>query len=190
MSLRQSASVHVCPLRLVPEILKRTDAQHLVSAINADLMPMTPEAIAADRHLKLGMHDIVEPRPGLVCPGPEHISELLEFVHSWDRREPMLIHCYAGISRSTAAAFIALCALNPDASEDLIASRLRLSSETACPNRLFIALADKMLGRDGRMITAVGRMGRGTPADECSPFGLPAVRTTGAKVAVRISNAA
>ena len=91
----------------------------------------------------------------------------------------MLIHCYAGISRSTAAAFIALCALNPHTSEELIASRLRLSSETACPNRLFVALADKMLGCDGRMIAAVAKMGGGILADEYSLFGMPAVHALG-----------
>jgi hypothetical protein len=82
----------------------------------------------------------------------------------------MLIHCYAGISRSTAAAFIALCALNPHTPEDVIASCLRSSSDTASPNRLFVTLADKVLRRDGRMIAAVNGMGQSRVADECTPF--------------------
>ena len=86
----------------------------------------------------------------------------------------MLVHCYAGISRSTAAAFIALCALNPHTPEELIASGLRSSSDTASPNRLFIALADKVLRRDGRMIAAVNGMGQSRVADECTPFAVSA----------------
>ncbi len=109
-----------------------------------------------------------------VLPASEHVLELLDFVQSWDRREPMLIHCYAGISRSTAAAFIALCALNPHTPEEVIANGLRSSSDTASPNRLFVALADKALGRDGRMITAVNGMGQSRIADECTPFAVSA----------------
>ena len=138
----------------------------------ASLKSASPQAaqISPKRHLRLAMHDIVERRMDQVLPASEHVLELLDFVQSWDRREPMLIHCYAGISRSTAAAFIALCALNPQTPEELIASDLRSSSETVRPNRLFVALADKVLRRDGRMIAAVNNMGQSRVADECTPF--------------------
>ena len=172
LSLRQTASLHVCPLRRVQEISARISARHLISAIDDDLLPETPRSIAPDRHLRLTMHDIIEPRAGLVLPDTSHVLELLEFVHSWNRKDPMLIHCYAGISRSTAAAFIALCALNSNTSEELIATSLRLSSDTATPNCLFVAYADKTLRREGRMIAAVAKIGSGRIAAECSPFAL------------------
>ena len=73
----------------------------------------------------------------------------------------MVIHCWAGISRSTAAALISLCALNPRCAEHLIARRLREASPTAYPNRLMIRLADAALGRKGRMVAAVEAIGRG-----------------------------
>ena len=190
MTLRPRASVDVCPLRLVPEIIKRTGARHLVSAIDAALLPTTPEMISPERHLRLVMHDIVEARTEQVLPATEHVMQLLDFVQSWDRREPMLIHCYAGISRSTAAAFITLCALNPHTPEELIASGLRRSSETASPNRLFVALADKALRRDGRMIAAVYGMGQSRMAPECIPFGLPASYGIGGELPAYIPNAA
>ncbi len=173
--MRHTESVHICPLRLVPEMIERTGARHLVSAVSADLIPPTPATISPVRHLRLAMHDIVERRMDQVLPGSGHVLELLDFVQSWDRREPMLIHCYAGISRSTAAAFIALCALNPQTPEEVIASGLRSSSETARPNRLFVALADQVLRRDGRMIAAVNGMGQSRLADECTPFEVSAL---------------
>ena len=142
----------------MPATIARIGARHLVSVIDAEFLPDTPSAIRRDRHLKLDMHDITEVQSGLTPPAAEHVAELLDFVQRWDKDAPLLIHCFAGISRSTAAAFIALCALSPRIPEDNIAAALRRSSDTAIPNRLFVALADKALGRDGRMVAALHTM--------------------------------
>ena len=174
MIVRQSASIHVCALRHVPEMVKRTGARHLVSAINADFIPETPTTIPGNRHLKLDMNDIVEAQPDLMLPNTGHVAKLIDFVRSWDKQAPILIHCYAGLSRSTAAAFISLCALNPRSPEDAIARALRQSSDTATPNRLFVALADKVLRREGRMIAALDSMGENRTAYECTPFRIEA----------------
>ena len=150
----------------------------MISAINADIMPATPAAIPAGRHLRLAMHDIVDAQLDMTLPAAAHVAELLDFVEDWDRRDPMLIHCYAGISRSTAAAFIALCALNPGTPEALIAKALRQSSDTASPNGLFVAIADKALGREGRMIEALRTMGPSRLAPECIPFAVSSSHDT------------
>ncbi len=172
MKGRPSASVHVCALRHIPDVLERTGASHLISAINADLAPATPARLQVDRHLKLDMHDIIEPSEGATAPAHQHVGELIEFVQTWDRSAPLLIHCYAGLSRSTAAAFIALCALNPDAPEAAIAQALRRASDTAVPNRRFVSLADAYLRRQGRMLSALELMGPNRVAAECVPFGV------------------
>jgi predicted protein tyrosine phosphatase len=133
---------------------------------------VTPAGFAPDRHLRLDMHDIIEARDGAIAPAEEHVGELIEFVRSWDRKEPLLIHCFAGLSRSTAAAFITLCALNPQAPERMIALALRRASDTAVPNRRFVALADSFLKREGRMLAALDDMGANRIAAECVPFGI------------------
>jgi predicted protein tyrosine phosphatase len=92
----------------------------------------------------------------------------------WNGEGPMVVHCWAGISRSTAAAFTALCAINPDASEQQIAASLRHASPTAYPNRLIVRLADATLGRQGRMVRAIESIGRGVVATEAVPFSLSA----------------
>lgn len=171
----QTATVHVCALRHLSDMIEQTRARHLVSAIDGFFQPATPPTVAADRHLRLEMHDVVEARPDATLPARHHVLKLVEFVHGWDRREPMLIHCYAGLSRSTAAAFIALCAINPDTPEELIARALRRSSDTAVPNRLLVALADAELGREGRMSAALTSMGPHRFAAECEPFGVDAL---------------
>jgi len=128
--------------------------------------------IRPERHLNLAISDIVEPMPGQVLPEAAHLDELLKFVHSWDRAEPMVIHCFAGVSRSTAAAYIAACALEPQRDEFAIARGLRAASPTATPNVRLVALADRALGRRGRMNEAIARIGRGQECSEGTPFAL------------------
>jgi predicted protein tyrosine phosphatase len=82
------------------------------------------------------------------------------------------VHCYAGISRSTAGAFIAACALNPRRDETAIARHIRAASPTAIPNIRLVTLADAILGRQGRMVEAVRAIGPGLSAYEGVPFRL------------------
>jgi predicted protein tyrosine phosphatase len=82
----------------------------------------------------------------------------------------MVIHCWAGISRSTASAFMAACALNPHRDEATIARQIRAASPSAYPNRLIVTLADRALGRGGRMVRALDAMGPGDMTVEGRPF--------------------
>lgn len=168
--------IHVCALSAVDELIARHRPSHLVTLINWETMIETPSAIAPGNHLKLGMNDIAEPREGLVLVGGEQVEGLLGFIRAWDekREAPLLIHCWAGVSRSTAAAYTAICALNPETSEEALAARLRAASPTATPNKRIVALADEALGRNGRMVSAIERIGRGEMAFEGAPFTLPA----------------
>ena len=82
----------------------------------------------------------------------------------------MLIHCFAGVSRSTAAAFIAVCALSPGRDENEIAWAIRQASPTATPNARLVAVADAILDRSGRMTTAISAIGRGETCEVGVPF--------------------
>ena len=164
--------LHVCSLARVHSTVRQTGARSLVSLITPPMSIDRPEAIAAARHLHLAMSDIVEPEDGHVLPGAAHVARLLDFVRQWDRRAALVIHCYAGVSRSTAAAFIAACALAPDHSENAFAQAIRAASPTATPNPLLVALADELLDRKGRMVAAVAAIGRGADCFEGAPFAL------------------
>lgn len=166
--------IYVCPLSAVDELIVKLGCSHLVTLINHETMIETPRAILPGKHLKLAMNDIVEPRDNLVPPHEAHVEELIAFTKSWRRDAPMLVHCWAGISRSTAAAFISLCTLNPERNEGDIAQRMRKLSPTAYPNRMLVSLADDILGREGRMVDAVDALGRGEMAMEGVIFGLQA----------------
>jgi predicted protein tyrosine phosphatase len=164
--------IHVCSLSRLQETIDDTGARHVVSLIGDEARLDRPACIAPQNHLWLRLHDISVPLDGYIVPGEEHVAELLDFVRGWDRRTPLVVHCYMGISRSTASAFATVCALNPSRAEDSIAQALRKASPTATPNIRIVSLADRLLGRDGRMIAAIETIGRGVITAEAAPFRL------------------
>lgn len=162
--------LHVCSLQRMFGTVRDTGARDLVTLVKPGTAVPRPESIAPHRHLVLNIADIVEPMEGEVLAGAVHVEKLLAFVGDWDRQAPLVIHCYAGVSRSTAAAFITACALLPEAEEGALAARLRMLSPTATPNRHLVTLADTLLGRRGRMVHAVEAIGRGAECYEGIPF--------------------
>ena len=164
--------IHVCSLRLIDDVVRETGARSLVTLINVGTPVGRPTTIEEDRHLFIGVSDISEPMDGHIHPAEEHVAQLLDFARTWDRQEPVIVHCYAGVSRSTAAAFIIACALSPDRDEAQFAQSIRDASPTATPNRRLVAVADAMLGREGRMVAAIEGIGRGEDCLEGVPFAL------------------
>jgi predicted protein tyrosine phosphatase len=164
--------IHVCPLARLAETVEDTGARHVVSLIGDEVRLQRLTCIAPENHLWLRLHDISSPLDGHIMPGEDHVADLLDFVRDWDRQAPLVVHCFAGISRSTASAFASVCALNPQRDEASIAQALRRASPTATPNIRIVSLADQLLGRDGRMIAAIETIGRGVMAAEAAPFRL------------------
>lgn len=165
-------TLHVSPLSKLHETIAAVRPGHLVTLINVGTVVERPAAISEANHLFLGMSDISAPMDGHVVPAEAHVERFLAFMRRWDREAPVLIHCWAGISRSTAAAYIAACALAPQRDEVELAARLRQASPSATPNARLVAIADAMLGRDGRMREAIAAIGRGADAFEGTPFSL------------------
>ena len=164
--------VYVCPLSRIAETVASSNASHLVSLINDSTPVVRPESIPEANHLFLGINDIVEPMDGMVLPATEHVERLVGFIGAWQPVRPIVVHCYAGISRSTAAAYITLCALKPDRDEADIAQRMRAASRFATPNARLVEIGDALLGRNGRMVDAVRAIGRGEFTAENTPFAL------------------
>jgi predicted protein tyrosine phosphatase len=164
--------IHVCSLARIDAAVEATGARSMISLLQEGTTFVRPGAITLNRHLILSVSDIVEPQEGHVLPGEAHVQKLLDFAEEWDRNEPLLIHCFAGVSRSTAAAFITACALNPERDELAIAEAMRAASPTATPNARLVAVADAILTRRGRMSEAIVKIGRGEICTEGVPFSL------------------
>jgi predicted protein tyrosine phosphatase len=157
--------IYVCSLHDMPHHVRTLRVGYLVSLVQPEFQPPTPASISADRHLRVAVHDISEPEYGGVVPREIHLRRLLAFLQSWPGDEPLLLHCYAGVSRSMAAALIALC-LEHDGREMEAAQILRAAAPHAQPNARMIALADQILGRQGRLVAAREAMGPATPVFE------------------------
>jgi predicted protein tyrosine phosphatase len=163
----------VTPLSRLIEISESHKAERVLTLINAATKVERPGNIPESKHLFLGFNDIVEPQEGLVPPAESHVQEILRFANEWDQSSPMIVHCYAGVSRSTAGAYMSVLHLNPELDEMALAQELRRRSPSATPNIRLIGFADDILGRKGRMVDAIKSIGRGADCFENVPFILP-----------------
>src|SRR5580704_1416941 len=125
-----------------------------------------PEAFFAyDPHHRTTLHfnDAIEPAANIQLPQHKHVEDILAFGSAFqrDRAERadahLLIHCHAGISRSTAAMASLLAQAHPDEAEERIFERLAAIRPQAWPNSLMIAYADDLLARGGRLTAALRR---------------------------------
>ncbi len=168
-------SIWISSLAEAPRLAEKQKVSHVVSLLSPyDTFPEF-SCLGPDCHLTVPIHDIAEDIGDWRAPGAVDAEKLIRFVETWDRVQPILIHCWAGISRSTASAFITACVHNPKTDENEIAQALRQASPTAYPNPRLVAHADAVLGRGGRMSKAVAAIGRGRIAEEAVPFFIPSV---------------
>ena len=160
----------VCALHDVAEVARRHSPDAIVSLLSTD--QPAPEVAGQIPHLVLRFHDIATLHEGLTAPDAGVVARLLEFAGPRRAGETLLLHCWMGISRSPAAAFILACAAAPATPEEQIALALRRAAPTATPNPLLVSLADRQLGRRGRMVAAIAMIGRGRETARGDPFEL------------------
>ena len=172
--------IWVSSLARVHETANAARPTSAVSLLSPDDTFPDLSGLDPDGHHKVHLHDIREPKDGHVTPGERHVTEILGFLRGWSPDAPLLVHCWAGISRSTATAFIAACLHNEHADEDAVLTAIADASPTAYPNTLIVAHADRLMGRSGRMRRAAetlcadeARRERAYSAVEGEPFFIP-----------------
>jgi predicted protein tyrosine phosphatase len=105
----------------------------------------------AKRKLRLLMADVVT-EEGATEEDVRRIIQLAEQLRS--ETGTLLIHCEAGVSRSTATALIMYACWLGRGREDEAMQRLMAQRPFAIPNRRMVALADRYLALDGRLLRA------------------------------------
>ena len=138
-----------------------TRASHVLSIL--DPGHPVPEAFGAfgeHEKLELRFHDIIEPRPGRLAPEPKDIEAVLAFGRDMDRATHLLVHCFAGVSRSTASMALILAQAMPDMAEDAVLELVHGIREKAWPNLLMMEFGDAILGRKGRLVDATHALHR------------------------------
>lgn len=156
----------VTPLSMLLQSIETHRPSHLVTLLSPEHMIETPPQIATARHLRLALNDVADALGMEAPPDEQHIARLIAFGRDWNAASPMLVHCWAGISRSMAAAYAVLCDRAGPGYEFEVARSLRAQAPHAFPNPLMVRLADTMLAREGRMVEAITAIGRGEIAAE------------------------
>jgi predicted protein tyrosine phosphatase len=135
-----------------------TGASHVLSILDPD-WPV-PEAFGRfGEHAKLELrfHDVIEENAG-APPQQDDIVRLLGFGLDLTAESPegahLLVHCHAGISRSTASMALILAQARPDLSAEQILQEVLRMRPKAWPNLRIVELGDALLSRNGEIITA------------------------------------
>lgn len=137
-----------------------TGVSHVLSILDPDWpVPVAFGAYGEHRRLELRFHDVIEQDvPGMVPPQEAQVAELLSFGLSLVT-EPtadahLLVHCHAGVSRSTAAMALTLAQAQPRVSgTDIFREVLRIRPQ-AWPNLRIVEIGDRLLQRDGELVAA------------------------------------
>jgi len=150
---------------------RAVDATHVLSIMDPGWPePETLRSFDVHRRLKLRFHDVIDPSPGWIAPERWDVELLLAFGRDLGTVPPeageeaahphLLVHCHAGVSRSTAAAILLLAQRDPVMpAEDAVFEVVRLRPQ-AWPNLRMIEIGDALLGRDGEIVAAVGALYR------------------------------
>ena len=157
-------TITVCGLEELAGHAER-QVSHVLSILDPDMAE--PEAFGTygeHARLELKFDDIIEEMPGKQPPQPEHIGQMLEFGRDLLRDEEsvrhLLVHCHAGISRSTASMTLLLAQAQPElGAAEVLAQVLHIRNK-AWPNLRILTLGEEQLGRGGEFSLAVGAIYR------------------------------
>lgn len=134
---------------------------HVLSILDPDWP--APEALAvyeASRRLQLRFHDIIDAQPGWIAPERPDVELLLAFGGELGGEAHLLVHCHAGVSRSTAAAALILAQRRPDQPATAVLDAVLRLRPKAWPNLRILELGDELLGRGGEIVEAAARLYR------------------------------
>lgn len=154
----------ICGVHDLPDVLARFSPSHVISITDPDDEPLDfPAQISV---LRLAFYDL-HTMSGLVAktltardrgdyPCVDHAEAILGFGRQLPAAARVLIHCHAGVSRSTAAGFL-LVAARMSNNEQTAFDLIKAIRPVAQPNRLLVVHGDRLLGAEKRMIRCVDR---------------------------------
>ena len=109
-----------------------------------------------NRRLRLRFHDVIESQPGWIAPERWDVELLLAFSRDLTMANEvhLLVHCHAGVSRSTAAATLVMAQTCHDRPAAEVLQEVVRLRPRAWPNLRILELGDEILGRRGEIVEA------------------------------------
>ena len=132
---------------------------HVLSILDPDWpVPDAFGSFGEHERCELRFHDVIDDEPGMIPPREEHVARLLAFGRDLVA-EPvpgahLLVHCHAGVSRSTASMILIVAQAQPERSAASIAQEIFRIRSQAWPNLRLIEMGDAQLGRGGELVEA------------------------------------
>ena len=144
----------ICGLADIQNCVDKYNPDKMLTIINKNFSPETPQGMDKSRHIKMLIDDISEPRDGFILPEKHHAQELLDFTNDWDISKPLLVHCHMGISRSTATSLGVAAKYDPENIETII-EKLKEIAPHASPNKILTQYYDEILGLNSRLFSSL-----------------------------------
>lgn len=143
--------IKVCELDTAEYHRQDWGATRVVSLVDPKAVDRIP--VREDRII-IGMSDVNLVNASRTPPRPGQVLEVLEFTKNLQPTDRVLVHCHAGVSRSTAMAIGILCqhGMTPAAA----LAHVRSIRPQLWPNTLIIGYLDDILGLKGELLTVVG----------------------------------
>ena len=149
----------------IPELGSHCEAgvTHVLSILDPD-WPDPPDFddYAPHRRIALRFHDIIDLLPGRRAPTRDDVARLLAFGQELSDADSchLLVHCHAGVSRSTAATALILAQAHPKRPIDEVFDAVSRIRPRAWPNLRILEFGDELLDRRGEIVAAVSAIYR------------------------------
>ena len=151
--------ITICGIHELPDH-REIGISHVLSILDPDWpVPDAFGSFGEHERLELRFHDVIEQVPDMIPPQEKHVAQLLAFGRNL-MAEPapgahLLVHCHAGVSRSTASMILIVAQAQSQLAASVTAQEVLRIRPQAWPNLRIIEMGDAMLGRGGEVIEAV-----------------------------------
>ena len=107
--------------------------------------------------LVLCFDDISQPVDNYILPTESHIKRALQFADELGDGS-LLIHCHAGVSRSSGIALAIIASGRGKGHEKESVKELEKINPNCTPNKLIVWFSDEILGREGKLFKIANEM--------------------------------
>ena len=145
--------IHICSLEAVKE-MDTSIYDGIITIEDSNIENPFRVRSGENKQLILRFDDINQPIDDYVIPQMSHIKRALDFADKIEDGS-LLIHCRAGISRSSAIALAVIAKRLGSGKEEEAVNTLEHINPNCRPNKSIVEMTDELLERDGKLYKEV-----------------------------------